>query len=106
MVRQLKMIFEEADLDCNGSLTSDEMRRQLKNKRVRAHLASMGLHLHEAEGLFRLLDVDGNGVVSTEEFIFGCMRLAGNAKSIDLATLMYENKRMMTRIKTFIGQVA
>eukprot|EP00746_Dinoflagellata_sp_MGD_P010428 gnl/MRDRNA2_/MRDRNA2_121520_c0_seq1.p2 gnl/MRDRNA2_/MRDRNA2_121520_c0~~gnl/MRDRNA2_/MRDRNA2_121520_c0_seq1.p2 ORF type:complete len:111 (-),score=23.88 gnl/MRDRNA2_/MRDRNA2_121520_c0_seq1:630-962(-) len=32
----------------------------------------------------------------------GCARLKGEAKSIDLATLMYENKRMMVKWAKFM----
>merc|ERR1711972_113952 len=56
------------------------------------------LETSEAEGLFHLLDVDESGEVGIEEFIMGCMRLKGTAKSIDLATLLYENKRVHTVI--------
>mmetsp|Transcript_118861 Transcript_118861/g.222189 ORF Transcript_118861/g.222189 Transcript_118861/m.222189 type:complete len:91 (-) Transcript_118861:130-402(-) len=52
-------------------------------------------------GLFKLLDIDGSGAVGIEEFVIGCMRLKGSAKSIDLATLMYENKRMVEQASGF-----
>merc|ERR1711937_184734 len=66
-----------------------------------AHLRAIGLEVNEALGLFKLLDVDETNEVSIQEFVVGCMRLKGGAKSIDLATLMYENKRTMERFKTF-----
>jgi len=43
--------------------------------------------------LFHLLDVDDSDEVSEDEFVNGCLRLHGYAKSIDLATLMFEYKR-------------
>merc|ERR1711972_1169926 len=49
--------------------------------------------LHEARGLYGLLDVSGQGSVSIDELVVGFMRFKGGAKSIDLATLMTENKR-------------
>ena len=48
----------------------------------------------QARGLFNLLDADDSGSISVKEFIQGCLRLRGQAKSIDVATLIYMTKRM------------
>merc|ERR1712079_67966 len=66
-----------------------------KDNLVRAHLATLGIELGEAKGIFNLLDLDKSGSVTIEEFVFGLMRIKGNAKALDTATLLYENKRMM-----------
>jgi len=97
-VRRLKELFMEADEDCSGCLSMQELQDHLKDKRVRAYLSAMGLELHEAQGIFRLLDINEDGYVSIEEFIYGCMRLLGNAKTIDVASLIYENKRVMLEV--------
>merc|ERR1711862_993694 len=57
-----------------------------------------GLQITEAHGLFRLLDIDNSGQVSIAEFVLGCLRLRGSARNVDVATLLYENKRMMHAI--------
>merc|ERR1712232_404458 len=61
---------------------------------VRALLGSLGLEVQEAQSIFRLLDLDGSGQVSSKEFIYGLMRLLGGAKTVDLATLIYEHRRL------------
>merc|ERR1712224_483211 len=94
-------VFREADIDGSGTITADELVQHLGNTVVLAHLHTLGLEVHEAVGLFRLLDVDESHEVSIDEFVVGCMRLKGGAKSIDLATLMYENKKMLDRIVRF-----
>merc|ERR1712046_392970 len=43
--------------------------------------------------LFKLLDLDGSDEIDAEEFVNGCMRLHGLAKSIDLATFMFDYKK-------------
>lgn len=98
---KLKQAFLEADNDGSMTITLVEFQDHLKDQHVRAHLASIGLEIHEAMGLFKLLDIDGSGAVGIEEFVIGCMRLKGSAKSIDLATLMYENKRMLEQASHF-----
>jgi hypothetical protein len=99
----LKDMFKETDHDDSGTISAEEFDAHLKDAKVRAHLASVGLAVHEALGLFKLLDVDHSGQIAIEEFVVGCMRLKGGAKSIDLATLMYENKRMVERFASFDG---
>lgn len=100
-VKLMKEIFREADTDNTGDITLQEFEDHLKNKEVLAHLKSIGLDFDEALGLFKLLDTDGSFAVGIDEFVSGCMRLKGGAKSIDLATLMYENKRLMEKFENF-----
>jgi hypothetical protein len=103
-LNQLKDIFHECDTDASGSLTMEEFEHHLEDKTVRANLAVLGLETDEAIGVFRLLDIDNSGSVTIDEFLMGCMRFKGNARSIDLATLMYENKRMYKQIKVFLSK--
>jgi len=96
---RLKAIFEEADTDGSGAITFDEFERHLSDRRVRAHLASLGIEVDKAEGLFRLLDMDDSNSIGLQEFVIGCLRLKGGAKAIDLVTLMYENKRLLGQFR-------
>jgi len=94
----MKQIFDEADTDQSGSISWDEFENHLGDPRVRAHLRSLGLEFEEARALFQLLDIDKSGDIAIDEFVFGLLRLKGGAKSVDLATLMYENKRIAAEI--------
>jgi len=60
--RQLKKMFLFADTDCSGQLDLQEFKNAL---------AQMGLPLSAAQitELMRMVDVDGNGLVSYEEFV-------------------------------------
>merc|ERR1712032_1515137 len=90
----MRQLFEDADMDDNGTINEEEFNSHLEDVRIRAHLRSVGLEVDEARGLFKLLDIDRSGEIGIDEFVFGCLRLKGGAKAIDLATLMYENKRL------------
>merc|ERR1719442_372839 len=65
----------------------------------------MGLQATTAMHLFRLLDLDNSNTITSSEFVMGCIRLQGGAKNVDVATLMYENKRMMLKWTTFMDFV-
>eukprot|EP00746_Dinoflagellata_sp_MGD_P045448 gnl/MRDRNA2_/MRDRNA2_211336_c0_seq1.p1 gnl/MRDRNA2_/MRDRNA2_211336_c0~~gnl/MRDRNA2_/MRDRNA2_211336_c0_seq1.p1 ORF type:complete len:487 (+),score=72.37 gnl/MRDRNA2_/MRDRNA2_211336_c0_seq1:187-1461(+) len=101
-VHELEEIFKEIDIDASGQIDFHEFESLLKDQRIRAYFRTIGLHIQEAHGLFRLLDLDDSNTVSISEFIMGCVRLKGEAKGVDLATLMYENKRMMMKWSKFM----
>merc|ERR1712125_148890 len=68
---------------------------------MKQYFVAVDIDVHEAEGLFHLLDINDSGLVGIEEFIMGCMRLKGTAKSVDLATMLYEQKRENKKFDTF-----
>ena len=94
-LNQMKTLFHEVDMDNSGELTLDELEARLTDPKLRANLASLGIETDEAPSLFDLLDLDGSGTITIDEFLYGCMRIKGGAKSVDVATLIFENKRMM-----------
>merc|ERR1712032_968028 len=101
----MKHVFEQADTDKSGTLSWEEFETHLKDKHMASYFAVLGLGIMEAKNLFRLLDLDNSNDVSIGEFLTGCFRLKGDAKQLDLATLMYENKRMIERMTRFMTYV-
>eukprot|EP00746_Dinoflagellata_sp_MGD_P154865 gnl/MRDRNA2_/MRDRNA2_85082_c0_seq1.p1 gnl/MRDRNA2_/MRDRNA2_85082_c0~~gnl/MRDRNA2_/MRDRNA2_85082_c0_seq1.p1 ORF type:complete len:657 (-),score=123.71 gnl/MRDRNA2_/MRDRNA2_85082_c0_seq1:18-1988(-) len=101
-VHEVRDLFKEADQDGSGELSWPELEKHLHDPRVQAYFKALELDASEARGLFNLLDTDDTGTVSSDEFVMGCMRLKGQAKSIDVATLMYENKRMASKWNGFM----
>lgn len=94
MINQMRELFHEIDADGSGTISWQELKSNLTDESMKAYFSLMQIETEEAKGLFQLLDVDESGEVAIEEFIMGCMRLKGAAKSIDLAALLYENKRL------------
>ena len=91
VVQQLNQLFSAADVDNSGMLTWEEFSQYVEDDSVAAYLASLELDFAEASTLFRLLGGgDASSEVSIDDFAWGCLRLKGNAKSIDLCTLLYE----------------
>merc|ERR1719456_593943 len=98
---EVKSIFEEADADDSGTLSWDEFESHLMNDRVRAYFASLELDISEARALFVLLDVEETDEVPIEKFINGCLRMRGDAKSIDVNMILYENEKMLCKLTSF-----
>mmetsp|Transcript_29669 Transcript_29669/g.81204 ORF Transcript_29669/g.81204 Transcript_29669/m.81204 type:complete len:856 (-) Transcript_29669:194-2761(-) len=97
-MRGLKDIFLEADTDESGTLSWEEFESHLEDQRVKAYLATLELDISEAYGLFKLLNITGDDEVAIDAFVMGCMRLKGPAKSIDVCTLLYENRQLAEQI--------
>eukprot|EP00427_Karlodinium_veneficum_P027195 CAMPEP_0169200838 /NCGR_PEP_ID=MMETSP1016-20121227/10086_1 /TAXON_ID=342587 /ORGANISM="Karlodinium micrum, Strain CCMP2283" /LENGTH=644 /DNA_ID=CAMNT_0009277721 /DNA_START=145 /DNA_END=2078 /DNA_ORIENTATION=+ len=104
-MQQLDEVFNEIDKNNTGYLTIHEFEAVVADPRVVAYFRSMGVHISTAYHLFRLLDLDNSNTVSSSEFVLGCLRLQGAAKNVDVATLMYENKRMMLKWVSFMDFV-
>merc|ERR1712032_502041 len=99
----MRRIFNRADTDHSGSISWEEFESHLQDERMISYFAHLGLDTSEAANLFRILDVDNSDDISIDEFLVGCFRLKGDAKQLDLATLMYENKRMIERLSRFMA---
>merc|ERR1712045_103249 len=73
--------------------------------RVQAFFMSLELEAIEARRLFRLLDIDETGSVDSEEFVVGCMCLKGGAKTMDVAALFMEVRRMGKTLARILDRV-
>mmetsp|Transcript_56485 Transcript_56485/g.89509 ORF Transcript_56485/g.89509 Transcript_56485/m.89509 type:complete len:97 (-) Transcript_56485:185-475(-) len=66
----------------------------MMDERVVAYFRSMKLDAREAEQVFDLLDYDDSGEVSYEEFVDGCWKLQGEARSLDMKMIQLEVKAL------------
>ncbi|CAJ1394829.1 unnamed protein product [Effrenium voratum] len=93
-LHDIQMVFEEMDVDCSGTITKDEFDATLNDERVIAYFNAMKLDVREAECFFRLLDYDNSGEVSYQEFVDGCWKLQGEARSLDMKIIQLEIEAM------------
>jgi hypothetical protein len=94
-------IFEHADKDRSGTLCWEEFEEHLQDDRVKTYFKCIQLDISEARALFTLLDVDETNEVVIDKFIDGCMRMRGDAKSIDVNMLLYETEKMLSKVTAF-----
>eukprot|EP00927_Polykrikos_kofoidii_P011610 TRINITY_DN14958_c0_g1_i1.p1 TRINITY_DN14958_c0_g1~~TRINITY_DN14958_c0_g1_i1.p1 ORF type:complete len:755 (-),score=136.06 TRINITY_DN14958_c0_g1_i1:61-2325(-) len=102
---QLQELFRTIDADNSGVITWSEFAAKIGDPAMVTYFKALDIDAGEAYGLFTLLDVSDSGEINVEEFVFGCLRLRGNAQAIDLATLIYLHKRMSSRWRIHAGKV-
>merc|ERR1719217_1046594 len=78
------------DQDESGTISLDELDRYFEDVRMKSYFQVLGIDPDDSERLFRLLDEDGSGEVGIDEFLDGCLRLKGDARSIDVHSIMYQ----------------
>eukprot|EP00929_Paragymnodinium_shiwhaense_P074660 TRINITY_DN38218_c0_g1_i1.p1 TRINITY_DN38218_c0_g1~~TRINITY_DN38218_c0_g1_i1.p1 ORF type:complete len:618 (+),score=103.50 TRINITY_DN38218_c0_g1_i1:98-1951(+) len=94
-LQRCKIIFRAVDQDDSGQIPVSEMKPYLDSEPARALFASLDLDVGDVHGLFDLIDEDGSEAVDLEEFMFGCMRLRGGAKALDIAKVQFEQKKIL-----------
>lgn len=83
-LKLLKSLFQDMDKDSSGSLTVDEFMLATKLPDVEEKFGRLNIGVSELDWLFEVLDATGDGTLSITEFVAGCLRLTGMAKSRDL----------------------
>eukprot|EP00928_Gymnodinium_smaydae_P036356 TRINITY_DN25430_c0_g1_i1.p1 TRINITY_DN25430_c0_g1~~TRINITY_DN25430_c0_g1_i1.p1 ORF type:complete len:688 (-),score=118.04 TRINITY_DN25430_c0_g1_i1:76-2139(-) len=99
---RIKGFFLTADVDKSGTLSWDEFRTHLAQPEVRGYFQALELDVSQAHMLFGLLDTDGSDQVTVEEFLEGCIRLKGQARSVDLNMLLFTCERMFLQLDDFM----
>lgn len=93
-LNEMRELFKDMDDDGSGTVTLEEIKEYFADPRVMSYFQALGLDTNDTERLFRLIDDDCSGDVNVEEFLHGCMRLKGGARSIDVHQLLLECKRL------------
>jgi voltage-gated sodium channel len=83
----LKEIFVLADEDGSGELDVHEFLAALENEEILWRMRQLDLPIDDAARLFTVIDGEGTRALTMEEFIDGCTKLKGPARSRDLLAI-------------------
>eukprot|EP00811_Abedinium_folium_P031394 NODE_510_length_2979_cov_5.282609.p1 GENE.NODE_510_length_2979_cov_5.282609~~NODE_510_length_2979_cov_5.282609.p1 ORF type:complete len:886 (-),score=202.48 NODE_510_length_2979_cov_5.282609:321-2612(-) len=87
-IQRIQHLFTVLDSDCSGCLTAAEFKKNFRNNCIQAYLAGLSLEAYDPDALFRLIDIDGDGFVTSADFAAGCYKLRGPAQSLELAKVL------------------
>merc|ERR1719436_569140 len=79
--------------------------RLIRTESMSYKLRLLGILADEAESLFDIMDADGSGSVSPEEFITGLQKLKGVAKGQDLVQLICFAQKQCLRAVRFVERL-
>merc|ERR1712083_578712 len=95
-------MFENINSTRSGELTIAELEEHVHDEAVQAYFSHLNLEIERAWDIFRIIDRDRSGTVSIEEFVGGCLRLRGPAKTMDLAQVTYDMKSFQQKLSAFM----
>eukprot|EP00439_Symbiodinium_sp_Y106_P012827 s3066_g1.t2 len=105
-MQALQSVFEEMNQDRGSEqLKVEDIEAAVNVDKLDTVLESLGISTDDVKTLFSLIDADGSGSIDLQEFVSGCMQLHGPAKSMQMAKMSYENKRISSSIKKLMSQV-
>jgi hypothetical protein len=104
-LQEMKELFQEMDTQGAGSISLQTIQDFLKDARVESYFQALGLEPHDTERLFDHLDDDNSGEVSLDEFLQGCLRLRGQARSIDVYSVMHDVKTLTGRFDDLLEKI-
>jgi len=100
-IDKIKNLFTSLDGDDSGHITLKELEKLMKDETLQAHFEALDLDVNDAWTLFKLIDQDNQHTIDIEEFVMGCMKLRGTAKTMDMARLQADNRWLMKRLSRF-----
>lgn len=92
MSKTLWETFHKADIDPEREISEEEFVSHFDHPAMSAYFKKLGLDATKAADMrfFNLIDLDHNGLLTGNELMWGCLKLMGNARSIDLIALTRE----------------
>lgn len=101
----IKSMFYDLDTDQSGTIGLNELERAMTNENMLANFNALGLDITDVQSLFLLLDTDHTNALTIEEFLVGCMRLKGSAKSLDVAKMTLELEWVVETLKSMFQHI-
>merc|ERR1712050_446223 len=94
---ELRSMCMALDLDKSGTLSTDELISSFSTSKMKAYLATMDLDIRDVELFVGIISTftDGNQI-EIDAFVDSCMKLKGNASTLDMSVLLF-NQRTMSR---------
>lgn len=93
-------VWQKMDTRGDGKITITEFEQMFDDPDMQAFFESIEINAVDAWTLFDSLDMDGDHLISYEEFVQRCTQLHGNARSVDLFALKQLNGKVWDELKT------
>ncbi|CAJ1454900.1 unnamed protein product [Effrenium voratum] len=97
-IRAVRRLFTQLDENSDGGITRREFERAWDDPVLQTIFDALEITSTDAWNLFAQLDRDGSGEVDVDEFLEGCMKVKGPARSIDVMCLQKDVLALRQRL--------
>eukprot|EP00929_Paragymnodinium_shiwhaense_P094209 TRINITY_DN54646_c0_g1_i1.p1 TRINITY_DN54646_c0_g1~~TRINITY_DN54646_c0_g1_i1.p1 ORF type:complete len:648 (-),score=116.55 TRINITY_DN54646_c0_g1_i1:536-2479(-) len=104
-MNRVKQLFNIIDHDGKSVITYDELAKYLSDEQAAGFFAALDIDISDVWTLFKLLDEKESRIIDIDEFVGGCCRLKGEARSIDVALMSYEHKLFRRRVFKVLDEI-
>lgn len=107
-VERFADLFGKLDTAGHGYISKQDFVAGMYDEDVVAYFAALELECVDALALFTMFHYDQKKGIPLEDFVMGCLRLKGGAKSCDMLKLMHESReqlRILQRLARWAGSV-
>ena len=91
-------MFYKIDERGLGKIPLTDLEKNLDDEAVKAFFESLEIGAVDAWTLFLSLDVDGDNLISIDEFMERCVQLRGPARSVDLYAIRRLNASRLAKL--------
>jgi len=98
LVQYVRGVFKKMEQTNARVITWEDFQASLDTKEMKELFKAIDLDISEAHCVFKILDLDDDGTLDADEFLSGCLRLRGPAKTLDVLVLMREIRSMQNQI--------
>eukprot|EP00929_Paragymnodinium_shiwhaense_P096628 TRINITY_DN58275_c0_g1_i1.p1 TRINITY_DN58275_c0_g1~~TRINITY_DN58275_c0_g1_i1.p1 ORF type:complete len:686 (-),score=165.63 TRINITY_DN58275_c0_g1_i1:286-2343(-) len=101
-IAKLKNWFEDLDDDGSGLVSYEEFVAALEDQEAVAFASTLEIEITDLKQFFSILSKGGTKDVDVETFVVGCIKMRGNARSMDLVSLITMEKEFVREVREFL----
>eukprot|EP00930_Biecheleria_cincta_P050129 TRINITY_DN35303_c0_g1_i1.p1 TRINITY_DN35303_c0_g1~~TRINITY_DN35303_c0_g1_i1.p1 ORF type:complete len:589 (-),score=97.29 TRINITY_DN35303_c0_g1_i1:43-1809(-) len=100
--KQFVTMFSTMDEDNSGEITGEELEVMLNDEEFQAYMSHLNIAVDDIMDIFEVFDKDSSGSVSVDEFVTGCLRVKGSAKTLDVMRVKNDTKFLTELVQDLI----
>lgn len=101
LIAHIQELWRRLDVDGSGNINVEEMIQGMNDPTLLALFSRLGIDVMDVGEFFRLISNSGTEVVDADDFLVGCMKLMGSARSMDMMALMHWHAKLMNEQRDF-----
>lgn len=99
--KQISRLFSRLDTARMGAVSLQDLHRSLEEEKIQSKFEELGVNVAQVQVLLKVIDVDGNGQITREEFTQGLSKLHSRANATDVAVSLIEEQKVDAKMESF-----